>query len=308
MLRLNFYKVNFTPNQLVDNLTNYLSSHYVEHIIVNEQLTTPKDYISNNKTLTLRLETNGGTLDEVNYSSIAEDDLAVLRYYFIVDKVQVSEFIYDVTFELDVVNTYQDEINTNSNFRSVKVLRQHKNRFVKSNNKYYRIYDRVDENLGDVSQDVSSTTAIDTQESYIVTKGYEDISTDIYKGTLGLRRLIATNRAQTTSVKQYKLTDRNLNDITQGLLLYGLDNINQLIHITCALGTDSQQFLGNAILISPFSTHTIQVAILDFDVNTRDARVLSLYSFTGALISSSNPFMMSSINGTGMFKYEIGSS
>ncbi len=204
MLRLNFYKVNFQPNMLVVGHGTYLSNHVVENIIVNEQIITPKDYISNNRTLTLRLETNGGTLDEINYASICEDDLAVIRYYYISNKVQVSEFIYDITFELDVVNTYQSEIWQQNNYRNVKVLRQHKNRFTKYDDKYYRIYDRVDENLGDLTQDITSETDVTDSESYVMAKGFKDMDlSDYLQGSLSLRSQLYLNTSSKVTCKHY---------------------------------------------------------------------------------------------------------
>lgn len=270
MLKITPFIVLHQQNQYVESFLTYLNSRLpAKNPIMNQPIVTPKNFISNSKEITLRLETDGSDLRDINYACLAEEDDSILRYYFISSKIKVSEYIYDITFTLDVVNTYQSQITNSANFKNVKVLRQHKDRWIKSNDTYFRIYDKVDEGLGELSQDVYETQPISTTESYCVTKGFTDLETDLSKdgayllGNMALRKSLVLNTNASLNVSIYAstltLTSSSLSAKILGLIM--TDSNDDFVKVNESIeGIGQRNAIGNCIA---FYSLSLMVGIYD---------------------------------------------
>ncbi len=315
MLKITPFLVLHQQNQYVESFLAYLNTCLpAKNPIMNQSIATPKNFILNSKEITLRLETDGSDLRNINYACLAEEDDSILRYYFISAKIKVSEYIYDITFTLDVVNTYQSQITNSANFKNVKVLRQHKDRWIKSDRTYFRVYDKADEGLGELSQDYSSSVNVTTQESYSIIKGWSDLNTNTDEdssyiiSSLPLKNQIVFNSQKTRTIKQYYHTDMSLSWTSSyrgyGFLIYG-DSKDTLIHmlISCT-GVGARHAIANCIWIGWDDNFNYDIFTMQ---NLGDGKFKCLTKFKFNSTSDSNhEIKFENIEGTSSFSIQYG--
>ena len=215
MYIINGYLVRFTKNHLIESLSTYLDTKNAYVFKDNSNtftLSALKDFESNKTSFSVRIEFgNVKAIRNLNYVSIKNDDSskAVTRYYFVNSVNIVSEYVADLLLELDVVNTYQRILLTQT-FRDVKMKRRHKDRWSKYNETYYRVYDEVDEGLGDVACEVEYKKTIGSDSCYIATTTIPDtvdsirvpFSLPLNKVYLeeGATKRVTTNRITDTTI------------------------------------------------------------------------------------------------------------
>lgn len=179
MYIINGYSVRFTKNHLIESLSTYLDTKNAYVFKDNSNtftLSALKDFESNKTSFSVRIEFgNVKAIRNLNYVSIKNDDTnkSVTRYYFVNSVNVVSEYVADLLLELDVVNTYQRMLLTQT-FRDVKMKRRMKDRWSKHNETYYRVYDEVDEGLGEVACEVEYKKTIGSDSCYIATTTIAD--------------------------------------------------------------------------------------------------------------------------------------
>lgn len=179
MYIINGYSVRFTKNHLIESLSTYLDSKNLFAFKNNSNtftLSALKEFESNKTSFSVRVEfSTAKGIRNLNYVSIKNDNTnsSVTRYYFVNGVNVISEYVADLLLELDVVNTYQRILLTQT-FRDVKMKRRMKDRWSKHNETYYRVYDEVDEGLGDVACEVEYKKTIGSDSCYIATTTVPD--------------------------------------------------------------------------------------------------------------------------------------
>ena len=177
-MKISFYqncKIQF--NHYIQNISDYLSNLNEE--IMN--LTTCKDFLSDEDNFSIRVNVNqlGSDLASWNYVEIQNDN--IIRYYFVSGFRCISESIYEFNLTIDTVNTYQTDLFKTDNFRQVKINRRHKNRWkIGYDGSYYRIYDKVDEGLGDVATEIEENRSLENSETFIVTRSLQESESTNY--------------------------------------------------------------------------------------------------------------------------------
>lgn len=184
-----FYKnCTIQPNHYIDNISSYLS----RHLSFKRELTTSKDFISDRESFTIKIEVSEtfvqqqepGTWNYCMVSTVDEGGIEKeqYRYYFITEVKNVSQFIYEFTLSLDVVNSYQSDINNTSLFKEVTVQRRHKDRwkFDSVNQRYLRVFDKVDEGFGNVTNTIETQRDINSSDYYLVVQEMPTVEGSFY--------------------------------------------------------------------------------------------------------------------------------
>jgi hypothetical protein len=109
---------------------------------------------------------------DFNYCTIG--DTTHTQMYFITGWTNISQYIYEANVTIDVVNTYNKDAMNKDLFKQVSVKRRHKNRWKITEGDtglYQRIYDEVDEGLGQVTSEVEKSPAL-TDTTYDICYEY----------------------------------------------------------------------------------------------------------------------------------------
>ena len=313
-----YHNCKIQPNHYIENLETYLGKIPV----TTKEINTPKEFISDKDSFSIRLELteniikylNIGTINYCKLSTVDTEEKAIeketSRYYFITGFRNISQFIYEFDLSLDVVNTYQYDITNVDNFKQVSIKRRHKNRWKSSGvtNKYYRIYDEVDEGLGSVATvlDESLTTNVGNTENecYVITKSISNDDDGLR--TNGVNMLVnelVFKTSTSKSIPTNEMTDISL-EAAEGYesnhrAIFGYClNSDDLMRAYCDwYGTLGADVLVNAFLMSyPEGTFNPYLT-LGFMQN--DRFVVTRMIQIGL---NSNPMRVQKLKATGAFK------
>ena len=177
MIQLKTYAdVNIQDNHYIESIEDYLAPFEVTGAIKETEILC-KDFDSDEDAFTIKV-TNQGTIDDIqaiNYIRMQDIDI---KYYHVVSYKRLSEKVWQLALELDVVNTYQSEIKNTTNLKQVRIARRHKDRWSQSSidKSYYRVFDKVDEELGDhICSEVESKQNINSNDCYLVSRSIDTV-------------------------------------------------------------------------------------------------------------------------------------
>ncbi len=179
MLIYQYLNCKIKPNHYIENIEKYLTK-VNDNSVVTQEITTPKSFLNDEEEFSIRIEVlDKSKIDSLNYVKLfvdkTETTSSISRYYFVVSKQCISEKIYQLDLQLDIVNTYQSKVINPSLFKQVKINRRHKDRIAKSTNtKLRRIFDRVDEGLGTISDVFTTKEELTSGNCYLVFKQVKD--------------------------------------------------------------------------------------------------------------------------------------
>lgn len=169
MIQLTYYlNCKIKPNHCIQNIEAYLASLSSKDKL---EFNDVKEFLNDEAEFGIKVDLSSDieNLNNINYCKITREN--VTRYYFITSKQWRSENVYLFGLELDVVNTYQEDVMNKDLFKQVKINRRHKDRWVKYSGNYYnRLFDKVDEGFGEVTGEVESKTDLTTEKNYIAYK------------------------------------------------------------------------------------------------------------------------------------------
>ena len=161
------------PNHYIENISSYLSKLGNSTL----ELNTSKEFISDKDNFSVRIAIpekmiKGMDLGILNYCKLSTVDTSEkaiekeqFRYYFVTGFRNISQFIYEFDLSLDVVNSYQTDVINVNNFKQVSIQRRHKDRWKMAEGDtglYQRVYDEVDEGLGQVTAEVETNEKLTT--------------------------------------------------------------------------------------------------------------------------------------------------
>ena len=295
------------PNHYIENLETYLKGLTSQ----TKEINTTKEFISDKDSFSVRVEIDRyttkkidlGTINYCKLSTVDTSEKAIereqFRYYFVTGFRNISQFVYEFDLSLDVVNTYQNDVTNVDNFKQVSIKRRHKNRFKESDGKYFRIYDEVDEGLGQVTSEVEINKNFSTSETYVITKQLTD-SNDLHIPHPMIINQIAYPTASTASCSYYYANDINLDttdNLTRAILIMA-DKSSTLINAYLDLyGKEGSNCVFNAALMARTTNEQVHL-FLGFMQNGKfvpetDREIGSMYSY---------PLRAQNIKSTGSFK------
>ena len=280
MITINYYfDCKIQKNHLIYAISDYLKSFtkdtYVEWLQLESTLNNIKDFVSDEESFSFLIKCNvlnNSAFKSLNYIKLS--DGVRTRYYFVTDKKQVSENVVRLFVELDVANTYANDITIPSMFKQVQMKRRHKNRWYKQNEQYFRIYDKVDESLGDLPKEninaYSLGKDLDTN-LYAVTRGYDDLDTDTSHdkayllGPLPLRNELYASKETQIEVDKLAIVDTATSNGNYygGHLYYTKDGGIMAGRLTVS-GVGTRYFMSSAILIMASSGNYYPVVYVGY--------------------------------------------
>lgn len=265
MITINYYfGCKIQKNHLINSLGSYLdkfkNEKYEGWLGLEGTLNNIKDFVSDEDSFSFLIKcntTNYSAFQELNYIKLSNGSKT--RYYFITDKKQVSENVIRLFVELDVVNSYSTSVTLPSYFKQVQMKRRHKNRWYKQNGQYFRIYDKVDEGLGDIPKESINAYSIGEDidcKLYAVTRGYDDLDTDTAHdkayllGPLPLRNELYASAEIQTKVDKLAIVDTATSNGNYfgGHLFYVKDGGIMAGTVTVS-GVGTRSFMSSAILV-----------------------------------------------------------
>ncbi len=179
MLIYQFLNCKIQQNHYIENIDKYLTT-IEDNSVVTQEINAPKAFMSDEDSFAIRVEVKDKSkFDSLNYVKLFNDKTdtteSISRYYFVVAKNYINENVYDLVLSLDVANTYQNLMLNSNNFKQVKINRRHKDRIANSTNtKLRRIFDKVDEGLGAITDVYTTKKAITSGNCYLVFKQLKD--------------------------------------------------------------------------------------------------------------------------------------
>ena len=175
MIQLTYYlDCKIKPNHCIQSIETYLATLTSKDKI---EFNDVKEFLNDEAEFGIKVDLTNDieNLNNINYCKITRDN--VTRYYFITSKQWRSENVYLFGLELDVVNTYQEDVMNKDLYKQVKINRRHKNRWKKTGTgRYLRVYDKVDEGFGNI-QNYTTSVNKTTDVIYSVHK-YLNTGTD----------------------------------------------------------------------------------------------------------------------------------
>lgn len=202
-MKITLYIANIQANHFIEDIDSYLTSQ--EKIELDENYEN-RDFLEDNLSLYLKIATNDSTKNNKgwNYLKCQSDDKT--RYYHISSMKWLNDGTIAISGEMDVVNSFQEVVSTESNFHHVKMQRCHKDRFYSSSK--YRKFDEVDEGIQpDVFQCSTTLLKPANGNSYLIYKEDKaDSSGVIVKTNSGIRKLWQPSVQTTEYISQYKRT------------------------------------------------------------------------------------------------------
>lgn len=255
MITLTAYSgVNFQRNHLIEELTTYLSAKTC-YIFDNSphyqfKIAALREFESNMTSFRIRVSVKQGqTTKDVrrcNYIRLQED--LVTKYYFVTGVDYVSERVYDLNVELDVVNSYRQML-ISATFSNVKMQRRMKDRWKLYNQTYYRVYDKVDEGLGDIASQVEYNEDVNSDSSYFATTTIPDSDALHVPFPIQLDKVYLDEGVKTDATS-YEINGGG--DVTAGSIQASSKSL-----IRCLMYCDSSDdILTGKILIGSAASHT----------------------------------------------------
>ena len=217
MIQLTYYlDCKIKPNHCIQSIETYLATLTSKDKI---EFNDVKEFLNDEAEFGIKVDLTNDieNLNNINYCKITRDN--VTRYYFITSKQWRSENVYLFGLELDVVNTYQEDVMNKDLYKQVKISRRHKDRWIKDHDNYYnRVFDKVDEGFGEVTGEVESKTDLTTEKNYVAYKALT--TTDyVHNYTDKIIKYFVPKNTTTISANQ------NKTDIVQGDFYSGLGKI-----------------------------------------------------------------------------------
>ena len=171
-----FYKnCKIQPNHCIQDVMTYLSKLSTKEVFT---LADSKAFKSDLDSFSVRVDLSDKSSDiyanykDFNYCTIG--DSIHTQMYFITGWTNISQYIYEANVTIDAVNTYNKDAMDKDLFKQVSVKRRHKNRWKMTEGDtglYQRIYDEVDEGLGQVTSEVEKSPAL-TDTTYDICYEY----------------------------------------------------------------------------------------------------------------------------------------
>ena len=300
-----YNKVNIIKNHMLFNLSDYLAKH-VFNIFPNNQSTFEVSAIREVDTLKpnfkIKVEKSSTTVYNIgllNYLSIT-NPTGTTYYYFVTDTTQISDYIYELTLELDVVNSFNKYIKSGT-LTNAKVKRRMKDRLVKNasaSNTCYRIFDKVDEGLGTVATELKSGYNNDILIGTTVYVGYQKLAVDDNTKDYSSRVYphIYTNDSASTKYSYYYCNTNALTPLpgsgTETAGNYKLvycQYMNKLIH----MNFNNKDYFADAFLFYSFGRYVAGGAILYYSrmlplkrINLNQFTVLDYVDITSTTVGT----------------------
>jgi hypothetical protein len=217
MIQLTYYlNCKIKPNHCIQSIETYLATLTSKDKL---EFNDVKEFMNDEAEFGIKVDLSSDieNLNNINYCKITRDN--VTRYYFITSKQWRSENVYLFGLELDVVNTYQEDVMNKDLYKQVKISRRHKDRWIKDHDNYYnRLFDKVDEGFGEVTGEVESKTDLTTEKNYVA---YKVLTTTdyVHNYTDKIIKYFVPNLTKSIT------TNQNKTDIVQGDFYAGLGKI-----------------------------------------------------------------------------------
>lgn len=201
-MKINLYNTNIQRGHYIDNIYDYLDK--CEKLYVESSADyVCKDFQEDNLTITLKVLQDDVLKTMKGYDYLICYDSTKTRYYFINSIKYLNEGTVIIQGDLDVINSFQNYVSNENNFKQVKMKRMHKDRF---NSMGIRKFDTVDEGFEPDVEGTLSSAVGDNNRSYIVYK--QDTTTDsgyVKSPSSQLRKLWYPETSQTVTIDQYKI-------------------------------------------------------------------------------------------------------
>lgn len=300
-----YQKVNVIKNHMLYNFSDYLVKHTF-NIFPNNLSTFEVPMIKEVDTIKtnfrIKIEKSSTTLYNVNllnYLSI-ETPTGTTYFYFVTDISKVSDYIYELTLELDIANSFNKYIKT-CTLTNAKINRRMKDRLIKnasSSNTYYRVFDKVDEGLGNIATELTqgyNNENIITKNTYV---GYQKIAVDDNTKDYSSRLFpyIYTSDSDSNTYTYYYCTGASTTPLsgsgTETLGNYKLvycNSMNKLIHLKYL----DKDYFADAFLFYSFARYVAGGGILYYTrmlpvkrLNSQQFTVLDMVDTTSTSVAT----------------------
>ncbi len=317
MITLKAYSdVKFVSNHLIEQLSTYLSTRETKlfeldatNLTSEFNIAALREFESNQTSFRIRVsvakDITTTNARRCNYLSLTSGKIT--RYYFVTSVEYISERVYDLVVALDVVNTYQSLI-SGATFRNVKMNRRMKDRWVKYNETYYRVYDKCDEGLGDIASQVEYNEDVNSESSYFATTTINDSDSLHLPFSIQLNK-VYLDTSKTLYARVIKMTNDHMNVGTFNFttsksircLMYCDSSDDVLTGNLELYGVNNRTSLANAIYINATGTADNAHTYVYEGIYSNDIFIPLTKNDLGRVIGK-NYLILNNMIGSGSFK------